>query len=319
MRVEVHYVGPVNESVLPRIRFELYVYYRQQHGVPFFNTGQLKLGNKYFSRLDINTENARHNSNRLELLRNEEFSQEDRKLRLSLYAEFNEKIVQFIEDTRSKDPQRNVHFQMELVFDVFKSKRDSAGGNNQPGLEVEQQVEYLSESIEHSAWVNNYSQLMGVGKFLLFEYPVIQPVQGDVFSARWKDILERSRMRVEEMEQELKEGQWGKVIESSRKVFDTLKFSKNKKEERDELKQLFEVNNYSEEGVNDLIESIWNIHEFASKFLHDKPKKPGPEGYLNPVPVAQKEDAYFIYSLALGLVNMLGVKVNQMGKSNNMS
>jgi hypothetical protein len=316
MRAEVHYVGPVNESVLPRIRFEFYVSYRPQDGVPFFNTGQLKSGNKYLSKLEINTEHVRNNSSRLELLRNEDFSPEDRKLRLSLYAEFSEKIVQFIEDARSKDPQRNVHFQFELIFDVFKSKRNSAGGNKHSELGVEQEVEHVSRTIEHSAWVNNYSQLMGVDKFLLFEYQVIQPVQGDVFSARWKEILDRSRMRVAEMEQELKNGQWGKVIESSRMVFDTLKFSKNKKEERDELKQLFEANNYSDEGVNDLIESIWSIHEFASKFLHDKPKKPGPEGYLNPVPVAQKEDAYFIYSLAIGLVNMLGVKVEQMSKSN---
>jgi hypothetical protein len=59
-------------------------------------------------------------------------------------------------------------------------------------------------------------------------------------------------------------------------------------------------------GLDDFVKSIWHIHDFASKFIHDNDKK---GQNLNPIPHPQKEDAYFMYLWTMGFINLLNEKV----------
>jgi hypothetical protein len=108
------------------------------------------------------------------------------------------------------------------------------------------------------------------------------------------------------METLLSEGKWEKVMETSRKIWDTFKLYKENTKLKEDFKELFEKNNYSDSGLEDFIKSIWHIHDFASKFIHDNDKK---GESLNPIPQPQKEDAYFMYLWTMGFVNLINEKV----------
>ena len=80
----------------------------------------------------------------------------------------------------------------------------------------------------------------------------------------------------------------------------------NKKFE-EELTKLFTEEQHSQEGIQNLIDGIWKFFEYNSKFIHDRDKK----GNLNSIPIATKEDAYFIYALGVGLLNVIGKKLSK--------
>jgi hypothetical protein len=58
---------------------------------------------------------------------------------------------------------------------------------------------------------------------------------------------------------------------------------------------------FLQEGIENLIQGIANFFNYYSKIVHDKDRL----GNFNPIVVARKEDAYFAYSMAVGLINLL--------------
>jgi len=63
---------------------------------------------------------------------------------------------------------------------------------------------------------------------------------------------------------------------------------------------------HSEEAIDNLYNAIWKFFEFLSKFIHDKDKD-GNNYQVLPIP--NKEDAYFAYALSIGLLGLIGKKI----------
>jgi hypothetical protein len=63
---------------------------------------------------------------------------------------------------------------------------------------------------------------------------------------------------------------------------------------------------HSEVGFQHLLNSIYNLFEFISKYIHDKDQ----QQQLNPTPIPLKEDAYFAFALSVGLLNIIGKKIS---------
>lgn len=70
------------------------------------------------------------------------------------------------------------------------------------------------------------------------------------------------------------------------------------------FKDLFNANNYSEEALINLLDGVWYMHEFTSKFLHEIPKNDELDK-LNPIPIPYKEDGYFVYCWMYSFVNLI--------------
>ena len=115
------------------------------------------------------------------------------------------------------------------------------------------------------------------------------------------------------MRDALQNGDWEKTIYISRQFIEGLKFNTRKEKERkfkDEFKKLFINDNFTEQGFNEFYNGINAFFNYTSKYYHDKNKI----GELNSVPTPTKEDAYFLYALAIGLLNIVGKKSNKVSR-----
>lgn len=79
------------------------------------------------------------------------------------------------------------------------------------------------------------------------------------------------------------------------------------KQFKQELTKLLKDDQHGEEGIKNLYNSIWQLFEFFSKYIHAKDK----QGNLSTLPMPLKEDAYLGYSLAMGFLNFIGRKLNR--------
>ncbi len=75
----------------------------------------------------------------------------------------------------------------------------------------------------------------------------------------------------------------------------------------EEFQKLMFADGHSIEGVENLHTAIWQLFEFTSKYVHEKDKT----GNLKPPLVTSKEDAYFAFSICVGLLNLLGRKISK--------
>ncbi|HEX7904676.1 MAG TPA: hypothetical protein VF487_12410 [Chitinophagaceae bacterium] len=159
--------------------------------------------------------------------------------------------------------------------------------------------------IKQSDWINKYSSLLGIGNFLLLELQI--PSRVNVEDA-WIDLYERLILRIKEMLDAIRHGDWQKTMTKARQFYENLKFDSRfigQQELKDRLKELFIQDQHSAEGFEEFNKGISSFFNYTSKFIHDKDRV----GQLNPVPIPRKEDAYFVYSLAIGLVNVIGRKI----------
>jgi len=95
-----------------------------------------------------------------------------------------------------------------------------------------------------------------------------------------------------------------------RKFYENIKIGDNKPGHKDfkvEFDKILKHDQHGNEGIKNFYDALWQLFEFVSKYIHEKDK----QGYLNSLPTPHKEDAYLAYSLAVGLLNFVGNKVNR--------
>jgi len=221
-------------------------------------------------------------------------------------ATLSPKAIDYIELIREKDLEKSVRFNMDFVVKYL----------DMPAIPQEIQTDlfrvnikhaYLNTVIKQSDWVKNYSPFLGIGNFMLLELTI--PDKQEV-SADWKELYDRLTLRVTEMNEAIRVGDWQKAVDRGRQFSDNLKVGKGKEEAQlrfnEGMKKLFEKERHSSDGIQKFLDGIRNFFDYNSKFIHDKDQK----GNLNPVLIAKREDAYFIYALSIGLLNLIGKKIS---------
>lgn len=153
-------------------------------------------------------------------------------------------------------------------------------------------------TISSGEWVVDYAPLFGIGKFAMFELPILEEVKikGDVAN-RVKEAIKS----LERIKKDFIDAEWNKVIEDSRPIFELV---------RDEsfMGKLLERDGYSNGAKKELLDSINNLFHFSSKFIH----RIDPSGKeILPETKASKEDAYLIYTTAISLVNLFARKLKR--------
>ncbi len=224
---------------------------------------------------------------------------------VNLYSELSPKAIEYIESWRERDSEKAVRFNFNMII---KALEIEPGVNNKPmrlGVNIFRCNSYFV--IKQSDWIRTFSASLGIGSFILLELEV--PNKHTV-STDWTDLYDRLLLRLNEMQDATRNGDWQKVMDRSRQFFETLKIGDGKaahKKFEADLKQLFINDRHSAEGFQNLLDSIWKFFDYNSKFIHDKDT----QGKLKPIPIATKEDAYMAYAFGVGLLNVIGRKIRK--------
>jgi hypothetical protein len=225
---------------------------------------------------------------------------------IQLSALLSAKAIQSIEEQREKTKNKSAEFYIEFVVKKLTqiASLENLQGNDLIRLDIERK--HSRVAIEQSDWVANYSPKLGIGNFLLLELSI---AENDV-SDFWKELVELLKSNILEMERSIRLGEWKKTIEYSRQFFDGLNI-KNKRNANapfeDKLKEVLIAEQHNEEGINDLLKAIRSLFDFTSKYVHPKDRL----GNVKPYPNSGKEDAYLVYTLSIGLFNLITTKIQK--------
>ncbi len=223
---------------------------------------------------------------------------------VQLSALLTPSAIESIEIQREKNKDKSVEFHIELVYKTLTSLTDLDDLGKDDLVRVNITSKSSSIRIEQSDWINNFSPTLGIGNFLLLELNI-----GELnVTEFWKGMFEQLTTCVLDMEKSIQLGEWKKAIEYSRQIFDGLNLNRKKQGTvsfKDELTKILEIEQHNAEGINDLLNAIKSLFDFTSKYAHPTDRN----GDIKPYPNAKKEDAYFVYTLSIGLLNLIGTKI----------
>ena len=313
MEIKFNRITIDEKAISPTLIIRLYLEFVGSIEAPISISGRLlSADNKVLSLLnEYHIDNESRNFG-LELLTKDERNKIGREKRDESYsaemtATLSPKAIEHIELLREKDYEKSVRFEMDFVVKYIEIDMSATPQEKTSDfLRVHVEKYRLRHSIKQSDWVQNYSPLLGIGNFLLLELTI--PNKHKV-TEEWKDLYDRASLRLTEMNEAIRAGDWQKAMDRGRQFYDSLKIGDKKpghEKFEAELRKLFEADQHSPEGIQNLFDGIWKFFEYNSKFVHDKDKS----GNLNPIPVTTKEDAYFIYAIGIGLLNIIGKKIS---------
>ncbi|WP_339695950.1 hypothetical protein [uncultured Marixanthomonas sp.] len=223
---------------------------------------------------------------------------------IQLSALLSSLVIQSIEEQREKTKNKSVEFYIEFIVKTLNqpASLDNLQGNDLVRLNIERKHSRIK--VEQSDWVTNFAPKLGIGSFLLLELNVAENNVSDF----WKDLTQLLKSSILEMERNIRLGEWKKTIEYSRQFFDGLNIKNNRNTDapfEKKLKEVLIAEQHNEEGINNLLKAIKSLFDFTSKYVHPKDRS----GIVKPYPNAGKEDAYLVYTLSIGLFNLINSKI----------
>ncbi len=225
-------------------------------------------------------------------------------IQLELTATLSPKALEHIEKLRENDHEKSVRLNLDLFVKVLEITSDYRVTDY---LQLANRRQHANYEIKQSDWIKNYSAKLGMGSFVLLELQVPEKKEVPKY---WEELYNLLGQNVKDMENAIHNGDWQKTMFFARKFYENVKIGDSKpghKKFKEQFDLLMAKDQHGEEGIKNLYDAIWHFFEFVSKYVHDKDKK----GNVNPLPVSTKEDAYFAYTLALGLLNLIGKKLSE--------
>jgi len=337
MNLENITTNPIKNSINPELMFEAKFSIQLGSEIPIEITGSLlssegeKLANIY-----NNSYKLQHESEKLKLSAREDNNREitNRTINIELIASLNCRVLDRIQFLRKKEQKGDVILNLDLYVKTLESrarlssifltdpnnfgsqnitydyqKRDSyprnhvdmwilSGDSSSVFIEMNNRNFKKKITIPGSDWVHDFCPVFQIGNFYVFEYFMPDYKEG---SESIEERLKKSIDAIESMRNEMIKGEWERVIEESRPVWELLK-------KVEEIKTLLIDNGYTQQAYDDLNKSIENLYSYSSKFFHklEKDKKT-----LMSDIKASKEDAEFIYAMSITLVNLISKKMQK--------
>lgn len=307
MEVKINQVSINQQYVSPTINFSTHIISRYDIEFPNIITGELLCNGRIISLLHPILEIG--NEIEIREINNAQNSKNYREnnsnyYKINLLAALDKTKINFIENERQKNERKSVKFSVRLRISGIKIPTFEKSSEYKYQIRIEELFETIE--ISQNDWLRKFCPFLGIGEFYLIEL-IKPPLENG--NKIWSDLHENLINNLTQMEEELKRGNWQRTIEISRRFFENIKVGDNKqgnKKYKDELIKRMKDLNYDEKGINDLLNGIWHFFEFTSKFIHEKSRN----GDFKPIPIAKKEDAYFIYSLSLNLTNLVYKKLS---------
>lgn len=224
-------------------------------------------------------------------------------------AYLSPRAIEHIETIREANHEKAIHlvFDFTVKFLDFPAYAENLSSFSGDHLHINYTHAAFREiyTIKQSDWVNHFSKPLGLGNFILFEYVIPEPQQ---VPQDWQQLYDRLFERTQEMEEALRKGEWKQVMIAARQFYENSKVGDKKANHKpfeESFKKLYLADQHTEEGFQHLMDAIYHLFEFTSKFIHDKSKTQ----QIQPIPNATKEDAYLAFALCTSLLNVIGKKL----------
>jgi len=264
---------------------------------------------------------------------------------ISLIAFLEKEAIDFIEESRYKDRYNDVHLKLRVKFttlnsntrllmpifrklsdvgasgavgaeqmmiynlDTREGQNDNAwllsGAGNPYFINVKELTLEFNHDISSSDWIKKYSEMWKIGQYFLIDLPL--PLMESKYLKN-KPLGERLIETIKsfsKMEENFKRGEWTEVIKESRPIYELLR-------DKDSILSIFTDSGYTEEMASSLYESIRNLFDYASKYIHKLERTP--DKAIMPQIKAEKEDAYLIYASSATLINLLNRKISKISE-----
>lgn len=302
------------KTVNPTLVADVLLEFPSEMEAPLFISGHICTSDGYKIALlnENSTSGTTHHP--LYILTDDDREKRHKENRLNRYAceltaELSSKTIEHIETLREKDSGKDVRFVVKLMCRYLEGALEASLKKDvsQPLSRVRVTKADHPYEIEHSKWIKEFAPKLGIGKFLLLELQIPENKKVPEF---WKKLYEQLSKNTQDMEMALRGGDWEKSMLHIRKFYENAKIGDNKpghKQHKEKFTALLENDGHDKEGIDNFYDGIWQFFEFFSKYIHDQDKK----GNISERPHIHKEDAYFAYSMAVGLLNFIGRKISE--------
>ena len=282
-------------------------------------SGKIEIENIVIARLKSVVNDYNNNEEkRMSLVKD---SNKVRSLSFNLEAELSEKALLLIENNREKN-KGNVNFNITLEAIYLESELSLLN----PGKINKRQIQEvnfnllelskgnsfftkkaesckLSERIPSSDWVDRYLSELTKEEFIIYSIP--KEFNNISVKSTFKKRIEEAINSISDMEKARNTGDWNGVIKESRPVIELMK---NKRE----IEKLLLDSKINQQATTDFLNLIQSFFNYASKFVHKVGR--GKNAQIMNNIIAQREDAEFVYSLALNIINVIASKVHRQYK-----
>lgn len=230
-------------------------------------------------------------------------------------ASLGERALEYIEEMRQSNTKKDIHLKLNILFKVLSTYLNATPSTQNIFHSISSKDMHLfstetaelttTVTISASDWVHDFLPAFGKGKYILLEMPSLEMNKSTSFI---EEKVKKAIEAVPRMHKELLSGEWGEVIEKSRPIWELVN-ERALREDSSELKEYLTRSGFTLEANKHLLESIYHLFQFASKFIH----KIGTGGKtVNPDIIASKEDANLVYSLCVNVVNLISTKINKL-------
>ena len=298
------------EGIAPELVFEVGIPLAYGWEVPLSISGFLAI--ESFGKIaDLKETDMFHHSKGDYLLYSESYNRnfEEKYWKLKFSVTITFEILNCIENCRMKNSSRDVNFYLKFIGRKLRIEHSSSNPNNRH--QYIETNEWVGDfKIPQSKWIENYSNQLGVGKYLLVEFkrPDFDTINKAITESSNKkirdnfvEVFDKLDYEISEIEDRLRKGDWESVMRHSREFFELLKVGQNN-ELKEGLKELFLLRNRSDVGFDDFFKSIQTLFDYTSKHIHYRAKQ-GNNLQVKPIP--QYEDAYMAYTLCISLLNLI--------------
>ncbi len=221
------------------------------------------------------------------------------------------KAIEHIERKREKNAQKSIEFQMEFIVKYLRNPVINEYSNNISALanQIITENQYETFTINQSDWTQKYTKPLGIGDFILLELKL--PENGNIqIPVFWVELYNKLSENVANMHKYIVLGDWENTMFHARKFLENARLGSNLsaiQPFQTAFTELMTSNNHSQQGIDNFYEGIRKFFDFMSKYIHDRNQA----GQIVPTPICKKEDAYFAYTLAVGLLSFIGNKISE--------
>jgi len=311
MRVFIRRIYIDTEAVNPSLTIDVDLEFYREIEVPISLSGKLKASNgKTLSLIsEYHIVNPKTHSLRIlpEADKRNRRNEKEYRTHCSLTAQLTKKAIDVVELEREKDQEKAVHFSCEFIIKTINLIAEPDNISNKDFIELNIATEHQTYIISQSDWINKYSKPLGIGDFLLLELAI--PEKKDV-SEFWSELYDKLTENCKTMNSCIRSGDWDRTLSIARNFYENAKigdFKKGHAEHKEKFISILEKDNHSKEGIKNLFDGIWHFFQFLSKYAHEMDT----DGNMRPKPIPTKEDAYLAYTLAIGLLNLIGKKIEK--------
>jgi hypothetical protein len=195
-------------SIDPRFFFRIDFEYYENLEIPILFNGFIKTSdNQRIAKIDCEYDNFYGSKNNISIPLVDEYQKniirrdEERTLHRNFSAQITQNSINHIEKLRLIDPQKRVFLNIDLEIVIFKYNN-----SDKKELIIERYNGTRQVEIAQSEWLNKYAPKLGIGEFLIIEFPKQSMKIGNDLKDEWIKKLIRARDRLDEMYLSLNEG-----------------------------------------------------------------------------------------------------------------